>query len=183
MDDKKILVLGTMDGDIGVDFIGTNVIHACKLFGPISSILVYPHDRDFLLFAVNVIGLCRYFKDIRNNGFNQMDSHILPKSTEFDSLLCSALVREWDSDGNGGSILLGSYGKQILVYSSKSFEFKGCYSMLYPIYGIHSSYDEYGLPCLLVLSHQGIHLLQKINLKETAKKLILSQLENNNLLS
>ncbi|OZJ01470.1 hypothetical protein BZG36_05390, partial [Bifiguratus adelaidae] len=146
-----------------------------KLFSPISSMTFFQtttrRDAKAPLIAPNLLVTCAVeqaivFHAVNTNAFSQ---HLtLPESERHDSVLTAHIMDvDWDGDQE---ILLGTYGRQVLIYKRASTQQPLYYilwqrSFAYPIYGIISlDLNLDGLDELVVVTMYGIHILQPIKM-------------------
>jgi hypothetical protein len=136
-----------------------------------------PSLPPFHVLACSAVELANVYLDVGNSGFSKCIP--LHQGNLFDSILC-AEVADVNWDGRN-EIVLGTFGKRILVYKAKGddeeFELQHIYQVAFPVHGVkYCDIIGDGLRELAVLSTRGVHIFQH-NLQEGIK-LCVSRLKD-----
>ncbi|KAJ2958615.1 hypothetical protein NQZ79_g5790 [Umbelopsis isabellina] len=196
----RVLCAGGQNGELSVGIYNTagveTMSYSTRLFSPISSVKIYDSRApivpesltDFVTVGellrerseTNIVVTCAVERAIIYHSVLDMglqDAVVLPESSQYDSVLCSHVMDvDWDGQNE---IIIGTYGKQILIYKKappNSYIILWQRQFSYPIYRIvHLDINLDGLDELIVTTMYGVHILQP-NLKQ-AKSHLLQILE------
>ena len=167
--DMQYLAYGTVDGNIHVQVSSSHHGVAWQAMydweGPISAIRIFKVKGYVCLVGACMVEQVILITDI--NHTNKLHNRIvLPESNLFDSVTCLSIM-DIDYDGDS-EILVGTYGRMFLVYKLHLSEANLVPYIVYrrhynsPIYGIcHSDITDDGIHEIIVLTFNGIHVLQR----------------------
>ncbi|KAI9282847.1 hypothetical protein BC943DRAFT_362376 [Umbelopsis sp. AD052] len=195
-DQGRILCAGGQNGELCVGVYNLSGVetasYSTRLFSPISSVKIYnsrsPITPDILNDGdsidrilqdecdTNIVVTCAVERAIIYHSVPEVglqNAVVLPESSHYDSVLCSHVMDvDWDGQNE---IIIGTYGKQILIYkkaSPNSYFILWQRQFSYPIYRVvHLDINHDGLDELIVTTMYGVHILQP-NLKMARAQLL-----------